>query len=114
MFQSEQTTLATPTQLHISLRFDSEGHCYITALNIKSLRKVDTGAYALQLDNEVAYKIKHVKNYFNFKYFRKGVFRGCSTSLSPRPSSATQSPSGSLSSSSSPFSSLSSIDVRLA
>ena len=31
---------------------DTEGHCYIASLHIKSLRSLDTGTYMLQLDNE--------------------------------------------------------------
>ena len=32
-------------------RYDSEGHCYIAHLHINSLRIMDTGNFALQLDN---------------------------------------------------------------
>ena len=32
-------------------RYDTEGHCYIAHLHINSLRMMDTGNFALQLDN---------------------------------------------------------------
>ena len=32
-------------------RYDSEGHCYIAHLHINSLRIMDSGNFALQLDN---------------------------------------------------------------
>ena len=38
------------TEYHF--RADSQGHCYVASLKIQSIRKIDSGAFALQLDNE--------------------------------------------------------------
>ena len=46
-----QYILSEPVVTVLVDRYNSEGHCYIAHLHINSLRIMDTGNFALQLDN---------------------------------------------------------------